>query len=166
VLHLVVDESLRVDALEFERHLDEAARLERQGAPSAALDTYRQALALWDTDYLPDVSGGDWLEWERDRLRGRFVAAAIRAGELSLARGDTGAAQALGQRALRIDDWSEEAHQLLVSALLESGDPAGARRQLRRCLEALEDLGVPPQPRTVDLARRLELRRRRPAGPG
>ncbi|HZH23119.1 MAG TPA: BTAD domain-containing putative transcriptional regulator [Geodermatophilus sp.] len=166
VLHLVVDESLQVDAVLFERHLDEAARLERQGAPSAALDTYRQALALWDTDYLPDVSGGDWLEWERDRLRGRFVAAAIRAGELSLARGDTAAARALGQRALRIDDWSEEAHQLLVAALLESGDPAGARRQLRRCLAVLEDLGAPPQPRTVELARRLELRRRRPAGSG
>jgi LuxR family maltose regulon positive regulatory protein len=155
-----------VDAVLFERHLDEAARLERQGAPSAALDTYRQALALWDTDYLPDVSGGDWLEWERDRLRGRFVAAAIRAGELCLARGDTAAARALGQRALRVDDWSEEAHQLLVAALLESGDPAGARRQLRRCLAVLEDLGAPPQPRTVDLARRLELRRRRPAGSG
>ncbi|HYX94155.1 MAG TPA: BTAD domain-containing putative transcriptional regulator, partial [Geodermatophilus sp.] len=79
ILHLVVDEALQVDVVEFERHLDEAARLERQGVPSAALAAYQQALALWDTDFLPDVSGGDWLQWERDRLRGRFVGAAVRA---------------------------------------------------------------------------------------
>src|SRR3712207_106506 len=87
ILHLVVDEALQVDVVEFERHLDAAARLERQGAPSAALAAYQQALRLWDTDYLPDVSGGDWLQWERDRPRGRFVGAAVRAGELLLARG-------------------------------------------------------------------------------
>jgi LuxR family transcriptional regulator, maltose regulon positive regulatory protein len=170
VLHLVVDEALQVDAVDFERHLDEAARLERQGAPSAALAAYQRALRLWDTDYLPDAGGGDWLEWERDRLRGRFVAAAVRAGELLLARGDAGAARTLGERALRVDGWSEEAHQLLVSALLESGDEADARRQLRRCLQVLDDLGVPAQPRTVALARRLEVRgpdrRSRPPGPG
>ena len=170
VLHLVVDEALQVDAVDFERHLDEAARLERQGAPSAALAAYQQALRLWDTDLLPDVTGGDWLEWERDRLRGRFVSAAVRAGELLLARGDAGAARTLGERALRVDGWSEEAHQLLVSALLESGDTADARRQLRRCLQVLHDLGVPAQPRTVALARRLEVRgpdpRSRPPGRG
>jgi LuxR family maltose regulon positive regulatory protein len=166
VLHLVVDEALQVDVVEFERHLDEAARLERQGAPSAALAAYQQALALWDTDFLPDVSGGDWLQWERDRLRGRFVGAAVRAGELLLARGDDDAARTLGERALGVDSWSEEAHQLLVAALLECGDLADARRQLRRCLQALAELGVPPQPRTVALARRLEVHLHRGRPPG
>jgi DNA-binding SARP family transcriptional activator len=156
VLHLVAGDALRVDVVDFERHLDEAARLERQGAPSAALAAYEQALRLWDTDYLPDLGGGDWLEWERDRLRGRFVAAAVRAGELLLARGDAGAARTLGERALRVDVWCEEAHQLLVSALLEAGDAADARRALRRCLQVLGDLGAPAQPRTLALARRLE----------
>jgi DNA-binding SARP family transcriptional activator len=159
ILHLVVDEALQVDVVEFERHLDEAARLERQGVPSAALAAYQQALALWDTDFLPDVSGGDWLQWERDRLRGRFVGAAVRAGELLLARGDADAARTLGERALGVDSWSEEAHQLLVAALLESGDVADARRQLRRCLQALAELGAAAQPRTVALARRLEVHR-------
>ena len=170
VLHLVVGEALQVDAVDFERHLDEAARLERQGVPSAALAAYEQALRLWDTDYLPDLGGADWLEWERDRIRGRFVAAAVRAGELLLARRDAGAARTLGERALRVDAWSEEAHQLLVSALLEAGDAADARRALRRCLQALDGLGVPAQPRTLALARRLEVhapaRRDRPQARG
>jgi DNA-binding SARP family transcriptional activator len=155
ILHLVVDEALEVDARTFDRDLDEAARLDRQGAPSAALPAYLRAVDLWDTDLLPDVPGGDWLQWERERLRGRFVGAAVRAGELLLARGDFRRAQALGERALRVDRWSERAYQLVVAALLETEDLVAARHWSRRCLRALAELGVPPQPRTVALERRL-----------
>jgi LuxR family transcriptional regulator, maltose regulon positive regulatory protein len=156
VLRLVVDEPLEVDSVTFDRHLDDAARLERQGALSAALAGYRRALDLWRTDYLPDVSGGDWLEWERDRLRGRFVAASVRAGELLLARGGTAPARALAERALGVDRCAEGAYQLLVTALLESGDRVSARRWQERCLRALDELGVPPHPRTAALGRRLD----------
>lgn len=167
VLHLVRDPALQVDAVQFDRHLDEAARLEGEGAPSAALTAYERGLALWDTDYLPDVGGGDWLQWERDRLRSRMVTASVRAGELRLARGDAAAALSLGERALQVDRWSEEAHQLLVAALTESGDLVNARLQLRRCHRMLADLGVPAQSRTIDLGRRLEVRSgRRPPGSG
>jgi LuxR family maltose regulon positive regulatory protein len=163
VLRLVVDGALEVDAVTFERTLDSAARLERQGAPSAALTAYRRAVDLWGTDYLPDVAGGEWLEWERERLRGRFVAAAVRAGELLLGRGEPGPAQALGERALRVDRWSERAYQLVVAAFLDTGDLVAARRWLHRCLGTLRELGVPPHPRTVALGRRLE--ERRPGAP-
>jgi DNA-binding SARP family transcriptional activator len=155
VLHLVVDEALEVDVRTFDRELDEAARLERQGVPSAALPAYLRAVNLWGTDLLPDVPGEEWLQWEQERLRGRFVGAAVRAGELLLARGDSGPAQALGERALRVDRWSERAYQLVVAALLETEDLVAARHWSRRCLGALAELGVPPQPRTVALERRL-----------
>ncbi|MEX5716943.1 BTAD domain-containing putative transcriptional regulator [Geodermatophilus maliterrae] len=164
-LHLEVDGALEVDARTFERDLDEAARLDRQGVPSAALPVYLRAVGLWRTDHLPDVPGGEWLDWERERLRGRFVAAAVRAGELLLARGDTGAARALGERALHVDRWSERAYQLVVAALLEAGDLVAGRQWSRRCLRALAELGVRPQPRTVALDRRLADLGARP-GPG
>ena len=155
VLHLVTDDALEIDVLQFERALDEAARLERQGAPSAALSAYRQAAELWGGDLLADVTGGTWLEWERDRLRSRFVASAVRAGNLLLARGDTTAARTLAERALRADDCSEDAYQLLVAGHLADGDLVDAHRALRRCLHMLRELGVPPQPRTRALAQRL-----------
>ncbi|WP_448611824.1 BTAD domain-containing putative transcriptional regulator [Geodermatophilus sp. URMC 60] len=159
VLHLVVDEALQIDVLEFERALDEAARLERQGAPSAALSAYLQAAELWGGDLLADVSGGSWLEWERDRLRSRFVSSAVRAGNLLLARGDTPTARILAERALRADDCSEDAYQLLVAVHLAEGDLVDAHRALRRCQRMLHELGVPPQPRTRALAQQLAAHR-------
>jgi DNA-binding SARP family transcriptional activator len=159
VLHLVTDVALEIDVLQFERALDEAARLERQGAPSAALAAYRRAADLWGGDLLADVSGGTWLEWERDRLRSRFVASVVRAGNLLLARGDTGAARALAERALRADDCSEDAYQLLVAVHLADDELVEAHRTLRRCQQMLHELGVPPQPRTRALAQQLAARR-------
>ncbi|WP_138731869.1 BTAD domain-containing putative transcriptional regulator [Modestobacter excelsi] len=159
VLHLVADGALEIDVLQFEHALDEAARLERQGAPSAALSAHRRAAALWGGDLLADVAGGSWLDWERDRLRSRFVASAVRAGDLLLARGDAEAARSLAERALRVDDCSETAHQLLVAVHLADDDLVDAHRALRRCQHMLSELGVPPQPRTRSLAQQLAARR-------
>jgi DNA-binding SARP family transcriptional activator len=155
VLHLVTGGALEIDVLQFERALDEAARLERQGAPSAALSAYLRAAELWGGDLLADVAGGTWLEWERDRLRSRFVSSAVRAGNLLVARGDTTTARTLAERALRADDCSEDAHQLLIAVHLADGDLVDAHRALRRCQQMLRELGVPPQPRTRALAQRL-----------
>ncbi|WP_369255280.1 BTAD domain-containing putative transcriptional regulator [Geodermatophilus amargosae] len=159
VLQLVTDGALEIDVLQFEHALDEAARLERQGAPSAALAAHLRAAELWGGDLLADVAGGSWLEWERDRLRSRFVASAVRAGDLLLARGDTTAARSLAERALRADDCSEDAHQLLVAVHLADGDLVDAHRALRRCQRMLSELGVPPQQRTRSLAQQLAARR-------
>lgn len=160
VLHLAVDGAvadgaLELDALEFERLLEEAAALEAQGALSAALTAYQRAAALWDGDYLVDVPDDEWLQWERDRLRDRFVRAAVRAGHLLLARGDCAAARRLAERALRAEQWSEPAYQLLIAVHLALGDRAGASRSLHRCQQMLRDLGVAPQQRTRFLAGQL-----------
>jgi DNA-binding SARP family transcriptional activator len=157
VLRLVVGGALEVDAIAFDRCLDEASRLDRLGAPSAALVAYEQAVELWRGDYLADVTGGDWLEWERERLRGRFVTAAVRAGDLRLALGEGARARVLAERAVRADRWSEDAYRVLATALLDTGDAVRARRCMQRCREVLRELGVSAQPRTVALARRLEV---------
>jgi DNA-binding SARP family transcriptional activator len=155
-LHLVVGDALAVDVSEFEQQLDEATRLERQGAPSAALAAYERAAALWRGDYFVDLPADEWLQWERDRLRGRFVAAAVRAGNLLLARGSTARARELAQRAIAADEWREQAYQLLIAAHLQAGDVHGARECLQRCYEMLAELDVPAQQRTEALARQLE----------
>jgi DNA-binding SARP family transcriptional activator len=154
-LQFVADEAIEIDSRRFEEHLDEAARLERQGVPSAALAAYLDACALWRGEFFADVTADDWLQWERDRLRGRFVTAAVRAGNLLLARGEPDPAGQLADRALVADPWAEPAYQLLISVALAVGDLARADRELRRCQRALRELGAPAQQRTVALARQL-----------
>ena len=155
VLELVVDPALEVDAILFEQLLGDAERLEQQGAPSAALTAYSRATDLWGGDYLADVSLDEWLDLERDRLRYQFVNAAVRAGNLFLARGDVVRAASLGERALQYDPWSETAYQLLVALHLEMGDMNGARRHLDRCRAMLRELDTRPDPQTLTLARKL-----------
>jgi len=154
-LHLIVDESLTVDAVLFEASLEEAGRLERHGAPSAALTAYQKATDRYHGDFFADLPRTDWLQPERDRLRLRFVEAAVRAGDLLLARGGVDGARQLAERAIAADAWSETGYQLLISAQLAHGDRVSAHRTLRRCQQMLHELGVAAQQRTLALGRQL-----------
>ena len=114
------------------------------GEPSAALDLYRRALRLYRGAYLLDAGYEEWALPHRDRLAARFVAAAVRAGELTMAGGDPDEALRLAGRAVEAEPWSEGAHRLSVAAHLARGDRAAARRAMQTCLRQLDDLGVPP----------------------
>jgi LuxR family transcriptional regulator, maltose regulon positive regulatory protein len=154
-LRLVGREWLEVDAWEMERALDAAAEAEARGEPSAALDLYRRAVALFRGPYLTEAGYEEWALPHRDRLNARFVSGAVRAGELTLAGGDPGEALQLAARALEIEPWSEAAHRLGVAAHLAQGDRAAARRAMDTCLRQIEDLGVEPTEDTQILLRTL-----------
>jgi DNA-binding SARP family transcriptional activator len=143
-LRLTTQGWLDIDARTFEDLIDRAADAERHGEPSAALDLYRRALRLYRGPYLTDAGYEEWALPHRDRLTARFVAAAVRAGELTLAGGDPDEALRLAGRALETEPWSEGAHRLSVAAHLARGDRAAARRAMHTCLRQLDDLGVPP----------------------
>jgi ATP/maltotriose-dependent transcriptional regulator MalT len=143
-LRLATQGWLEVDAWTIEDLLDRAGDAERLGEPSAALDLYRRALRLYRGPYLADAAYEEWALPHRDRLTARFVAAAVRAGELTLAGGDPDEALRLAARALENEPWSEGAHRLTVAAHLARGDRAAARRAMKTCLQQLDDLGVPP----------------------
>lgn len=154
-LRLTGHEWLRVDAWEMERLLDEAAEAERLGEPSAALTLYREAVSLYRGPYLADAGYEEWALPHRDRLCARFVAGAVRTGELVLATGDVDSALHLAARAVEAEPWSEVAHRLAVAAHLARGDRAAARRAMDTCLRQLDELGVPPTEDTEILLRAL-----------
>jgi DNA-binding SARP family transcriptional activator len=145
---------LVVDVWEMERHLDAAAVADADGRPAEALRELECALDAWHGDFLAD-SFDDWALLEQDRVRARFLAGAVRAGELLLARGRTERALELGTRAVDAEPWSEAAYRLIASAHLAAGDAASARRVLARCHAMLADLGVDAEPATLMLERRL-----------
>jgi ATP/maltotriose-dependent transcriptional regulator MalT/DNA-binding SARP family transcriptional activator len=156
-VQLVTDEHLVLDVDLFDEHLTAAARSEADGTPSLALEHDLAAVALYrDTLHL-DVGDADWLALEREHYQTRFVVAAVRVGQLLLARGEIDKAQAVVYRALTTYPWSEEAYAVLVGAALARRDRAAASRVLDRCREALADLGVQPSDAFQQLRRRVEL---------
>ena len=154
-LDLSVGPWLTIDVHEFDRCLDEAEEADGHASASRALPAYQRALALYRGDFCPSQPDADWAELERDRLRLRYLAAAVRVGELLLADGDEQTPLRLGHEALHAEPWSEAAYRLLVCTHLARGEHAQARRTLARCHAMLADLQVDPEPQTQMLTRRL-----------
>ena len=146
-LRLAGGDQLSVDAWELEDHLEAAAAAAGSGAPSIELEHLLEVLTLWRGDYLDDVAGEEWAEPVRERMRSRFVTAAVRAGELFVAAGRPVEAIRAADAALTADRWCEAAYRLLSSAHTAAGDADGARRAVESAERRLAELGVaPPQP--------------------
>jgi LuxR family maltose regulon positive regulatory protein len=150
---LVTGERLRLDLDQFDDHVAQAARAEADGTPSLALGHHLAAVELYRGELHEGVPDADWLGLEREHFRRRFVAAATRAGQLLVGRGDPDQAEPVARRAVEVDPWAEEAYGVLVAVALARGDRAAARRALDRSLAALSDLGVEPSAETQRLRR-------------
>ena len=144
-----------MDCWRFEALLDEAEAADRAGSPSVALSSFEAALTRWRGDPSPGLYD-EWATTAADRLRSRFVAAAVRAGELLLARADAAGALSLAHRALEIEPWSEPAHRLVVASHLARGDRAFARRALETYRAQLAALDADPDSATLMVERLLE----------
>jgi LuxR family maltose regulon positive regulatory protein len=154
-VRLVTSDWLRIDIDEFEEQVALAARAEAEGTPSLALEHNLAAVAIYRGEAYEDVADADWIALEREHFRGRFVAAATRAGELLVGRGNVEQAERVARRAVEVDPWAERAYAVLVSAALARGDRSAARRTLDRALAAMADLGVEPSEETRRLRRRV-----------
>lgn len=155
VLRLADDPALEVDLWRWHDDLDEADAAERRGTPSLAIEAMERAVSRWRGGLLTDLPPADWLTQERELAQRRFVHAAVRLADLLAADGDRDRPQALALAALEVEPWSEPAYDVLVAALLDRGDVAGARRALDRCFDMLDDLGVEAGERSIALAERI-----------
>jgi LuxR family transcriptional regulator, maltose regulon positive regulatory protein len=154
-VRLGTNDWLRIDIDRFDEHVDRAAKAEADGTPSLALEHNLAAVALYRGEAYEGVADADWITLEREHFRRRFVAAATRAGELLVARGDVDSAERVARRAIDVDPWSEDAYGVLVSVALARGDRPAARRTLDRVMAALADLEVEPSEETRRLRRRV-----------
>jgi DNA-binding SARP family transcriptional activator len=150
---LVTGDRLHIDLDGFDDHVARAARAEADGTPSLALGHHLAAVELYRGELHEGVPDAEWLMLERERFRSRFVAAATRAGQLLVGRGDADQAEPVARRAVEVDPWAEEAYGVLVAVALARGDRSAARRALDRALAALADLGVEPSAETSRLRR-------------
>ncbi len=142
-----------IDADEFAQLV---ARADQQTG-DAALDLLRDALALYQDDYLlADARYEDWASAERERLLALYLRAADRlAGEL-LTRGAFDECIAWCEKILARDRCWEHAYRMIMRAHAARGDRAQARRVFEQCARVLrEELDVEPSAATVEVLRQV-----------
>jgi DNA-binding SARP family transcriptional activator len=127
---------LEVDAIAFERNLDEGER----GA-ELAVELYRGDLV--------EALAHDCFATERERLADRYEDALVEVARTRLRRGDVRGARRAAEAVLARDPLREEAHAILMSVLGMTGSRSQVVRQYRRLQDVLaRELGEPPLPET------------------
>ena len=82
----------------------------------------------------------------------------MRAGELLAADHALDGAEVMAERVIAVDPWNEAAYRLLASVQLERGARSAAREVLEHLRKRLVELGVAPEPATLDLLERCTAR--------
>lgn len=142
-------------AVDLDRLVEAAHRvssaLGRDGRWHADLELdLETVLRLGADELLPDDLTEEWTIRLREQLLVRWERAAILVAERALTGGNPGRAHEIAEQVLERDPASEEAHRLLIRALILEGLPHAARRQMAVCRRALrEAYDVEPGPETI-----------------
>ena len=136
---------------------------------AAEIDLLSQAAELVRGEFLegfgPVAPEFDrWAEAERAQLQARFSALLLRLCDGHAAAGDLTGAIAAAHRLLLVDPLQEQVHRRLMRDYAGLKRPDAALRQFESLKTLLaKELGVTPEPETLDLAK--EIRRQRGAQP-
>ena len=140
-------EALQVDADVFTGHVtagNEQLRTDR----TAAVAAYREAVAVYTGDFLPERRYEDWASAERERLKTLALGTMTHLARLVLHDNPLESLQ-LAQRALRLDPVWEDAYRVQMRAHLATGNRPLALRTYQQCVEVLaREFGVEPLPET------------------
>jgi DNA-binding SARP family transcriptional activator len=139
-----------LDVAAFEAALDHAdgAAGTDVGTDAGPVPALREAVQLYRGDLLPGRYD-EWLDGERQRVRGRFLAALRRLVGLLDARGEHADAVRYAEQLLRHDPLAEQTYQLLMRLHDAAGDRARALHVYHACAETLErELGAEPSAAT------------------
>lgn len=126
--------------------------------PDASIGTVRQAVTLYEGDFLAGFSLPDaplfeeWASAQRARLRQEVLAAMHKLVTHFDRQGEYDLAIDYAQKLLTIEPWQEETHRELMRLLAITGQRSAAITQYERCRRLLEtELGVSPSRTTVSL---------------
>lgn len=140
-----------LDTAEFERLITQGNAIFRQH-PAQALPLYREALALYQGDYLQEYLYETWCTEERERLLTLYLRAAERLVAILLDLQGWEETIEVAQAILGHDDCWENAYRSLMLAYAHLGNRAQVIRTYQRCLERLTtELGVEPATATTEL---------------
>lgn len=141
-MSLTVEE---LDLFRFDSHVDRALRATKSGEAREAVEHYREAVALWRGQPLPDLASAGWLESEVAALVESHVRVVEAWAESELEVG--GAADVVGPLTELARRWPlrESLRALLIRALHGCGRTADALAEYTRARNALvEELAIDP----------------------
>ncbi len=139
----------------FEQRLTLGSRQEKEARPQA-IQHYRQALDLYQGEYLPDTLYSDWASAERERLATLYLSGATRLSALLLKEGITVESLLWSQRAIALDPCWEEAYRLIMRGHWHSGNRPLALRTYEQCRTTLEEeLAIAPMAETTKLWQKM-----------
>jgi LuxR family transcriptional regulator, maltose regulon positive regulatory protein len=117
--------------------------------PAAAQEMYRQALALYQGDYLQEYPYEEWAQQERLRLLNRYLRTAERLARSLLKDNKWQEVEEICRTLLEKDCYWEPAYQMLIEAYIQLGNNVQALRTYRQCEEVLSaGLKVSPTDKT------------------
>jgi DNA-binding SARP family transcriptional activator len=127
---------------------------------------YREALALYTDDLLPEDRYEDWTGNRRDALANLYLQILLALADLLEGRGAHSKAIETLQGVLRREPAQEDVHRRLMRLYVANGNRQGALRQFQTCRETLKsELGVEPERETVALHKEISTGRLSPTPP-
>jgi DNA-binding SARP family transcriptional activator len=144
-----------LDAEEFEKLCHEARDLVRID-PNQACAKYRQALELYNGEYLPESPYSDWLLPIRHYYRQLFIESVTKL--LSLLKELKQYSQMLEEckKALSVEQFEESLHVRYIEALLGEGETSRARAHYEYCSSLFyQEFGTKPSPALTKLYRAI-----------
>jgi ATP/maltotriose-dependent transcriptional regulator MalT/DNA-binding SARP family transcriptional activator len=144
-----------VDAEEFATTAKEAEGLIAIQSEQVR-EKLKDALGLYQGEYLPDARYQTWAAIEREHLMVLFLQTADTYCEICLQNESFEDVINISQRILGQDNCWERAYRHLMQAYHQLGDHGQVARTYQRCVETLQDeLNVSPAPETEALYQRL-----------
>jgi DNA-binding SARP family transcriptional activator len=124
----------------------------------SAIQCYRQALAHYTGDYLPERRYEDWSSAERERLQLLALGTMTTLADLLVTSTPLESIR-LTQQVLAVDPVWEDAYRVQMRAYLAQGNRPLVLRTYQQCVKMLEqELGVEPLPETQQLYEQLKVK--------
>lgn len=148
----IAQDQVNIDVLKFERLLAEGS-----------IDSLQQAAELYRGEFLEGllIRGEPFEEWllgQRERLWELTVEGLAKLLRLQMKSAQMDGAIQTSMRLLSLDPLQEGVHRTLMYLYLQGGRREAAVRQYNICVQVLQrDLGIQPQPETVQLFQKIVL---------
>jgi LuxR family transcriptional regulator, maltose regulon positive regulatory protein len=142
---------LEVDVWSIRAALGRGRQLARTGRSHDAHAAYAEAISAWTGPLLMDLRDLADLGAEVTYLDLELARAGAELAEWQLGTEDFDAAVATAERLLTHDPYDERAYGVIIRSLTGLGEIAAAGDVLRRCEQALRELGAEPSPALMRL---------------